>query len=171
MNTSLYLTVNEFRGSEVTAKRVEWNIADLETSSSKNNLAEAKGEAFFDVIKKNFAVDKTITKRQLASIETVVTFGSEELRKYILLSKPSSSLAQNKPIYTNIVAKDGLRVRGLFSARTTKRFMKKSWEQVGSYYPRAIDQATTRELCKGSTIDLLFCSDVPDDSKESFYCQ
>lgn len=172
INTSLYLTVNEFKGSTMTAKRIEWNISDLEASTNKNNLAEAKGELFFDVIKKNCALDKSITKRQLASIETVVTFGSEELRKYILFTKPSSSIAQNKPVYTNIVSSNEmLRVRGLFSARTTKRFIKKSWEQVGSYYPRAIDQATTRELCKGSTIDLLFCSDVPDDSKESFYCK
>jgi hypothetical protein len=172
INTSLYLTVNEFKGSNVTSKRIEWNIADLETSSNKNNIAEAKGEAFFDVIKKNCSVDKTITKRQLASIETVVTFGSEELRQYILYSKPSSSIAQNKPTYTNIVSSNPkMRVRGLFSARTTKRFTKKSWEQVGSAYYRAIDQATTRELCKGSTIDLLFCSDVPDDSKETFYCK
>ena len=169
MNTSLYLIVDEYRGSELTTKRIEWNIADLETSSNKNNLAEAKGEAFFEVIKKNCKVDKSVTKRRLSSIETVVTFGSEELRKYILLSRPSSSLAQNKPIYTNIVSKDGLRVRGLFSARTTKRFTKKSWEQVGSYYPRAIDQVTTRELCIGSTTDLRFRSDVPEDSKENFY--
>lgn len=172
INTSLYITVNEFKGSQLTSKRIEWNIADLETSSSKPSLAEAKGEVFFDIIKKNCVVDKSITKRQLASIETVVTFGSEELRQYILYSKPSSSIAQNKHIYTNIQSSNSnMRVRGLFSARTTKRFFKKSWEQVGSTYLRAIDQATTSELCNGSTIDLLFCSDVPEDSKESFFCK
>ncbi len=173
MNISVNANINEFRGLDVVKNKIVWDINTTDVDLNSTNAISASGEDFYKLIKSHCINDNTITKRQLHSMEIEVTLGSEDFRKYILYSKPSSSIAQNQLNYTNLVASNGMRVRGIFASRHVLKVTKKAYDQyTQSYYYRAIDLASMRELCLGQyTGNLLFCSDVPVDSKESFYCK
>jgi hypothetical protein len=91
------------------------------------------------------------------------------------VNKPSSSLAQSKPSYTNLNVTNGKRVVGIFSSRQTLTYYKPFYTSPQQAYIRAIDKKTTRELCSGPiTGNLLFCSNHPGDNvvgqEESFAC-
>ncbi len=150
--------VNEANGSDITGSSISFS---------------ANGETFYNLIKQNCTNDPTITKRQLTSIRLLMTGGSNDLSKYILVNQPSSSLAQNKPTFTNLSRTDGGPVIGLFSSRMTNK------QDKAKYNPslpnqRAIDYVSMKELCSGPITGLLlFCSDNPIDvnNGESWACQ
>ena len=173
MNISLNANIDEFKGQQVVKKKIVWDINTTDVDLNATNAISASGEDFYKLIKANCTEDNSITKRQLNSMEIEVTLGSEDFRKYIQYSKPSSSIAQNQLNYTNLVATNGMRVRGIFASRHILKVNKKAYDQyTQSYYYRAIDVASMRELCLGQyTGTLLFCSNVPVDSKESFFCK
>ena len=94
----------------------------------------------------------------------------------MLVNQPSSSLAQNKPTYTNLtVSENDKNVIGIFSSRQTVKSFKPFYTTPQQAYIRAIDKNSTRELCIGPFTGLyLFCSNHPGDnivgSEESFAC-
>ena len=99
-----------------------------------------------------------------------------ELFNYISVNKPSSSLAQSKPSYTNLSVTNGKRVVGIFSSRQTVKIFKPFYTSPQQAYIRAIDKKSTRELCQGPiTGTYLFCSNHPGDNvvnqEESYACQ
>ena len=64
-----------------------------------------------------------------------------------------------------------MRVIGIFTARNLKSELKLSSDNVGQNSIRALDAQSTKELCLGAyTNTLKFCSDVPADSKTSYFC-
>ncbi|MFM7300062.1 MAG: hypothetical protein ACKO1R_02865, partial [Crocinitomicaceae bacterium] len=94
----------------------------------------------------------------------------------IVVNRPSSSLAQSKPSYTNLTINNGGNVLGIFSSRQTLRVFKPFYTSPQQAYIRAIDKKSTRELCLGpKTGMLLFCSNHPGDNvvnqEEAFACQ
>ena len=130
----------------------------------------ASGRSFYDLIKANCTNDPSITKREFSKLVLNVTGGTEDLSKYILVNKPSSTLAQNKPQFTNLFASDGRPVIGVFSARSTVKQSKLEWNPQPPY-ARAIDLNSMKELCVGAVTGLLlFCSDHPSDQGQSYYC-
>lgn len=160
-----------FNGNPV-EKSFTWKLGELNGSeiSSGTTPFYATGKTFYELVAENVTDDPTITKRELTRIQILVTGGSEDLSKYILLNKPSSSLAQTKPSYTNMTTSDGRRVIGLFSARSTVIQEKPEWVNALPYY-RAIDKNSMKELCAGQiTGSFLFCSDHPSDIPEPWYC-
>jgi len=165
---------DEYFNGIPTEKSYTWKLGELSGSEIGATQASfyASGKTFFELMKNNVTNDPTITKRELTRIQLLVTGGSEDLNKYILLNKPASGLAQNKPTFTNLTATDGRRVVGLFSARSTIIQEKPEWKPVLPYY-RAMDAASIKELCIGAiTGPYLFCSDHPNDiaAGESFIC-
>ena len=167
-NTSLRITIREYIGQEVTLKSFDWNVGDMDvTPNAKSAGINASGAFFYDLISKNCTKNSSISKRQLESIELNITFASDVLYNYIKLTKPSTSLAQNKINYTNLTATNGMRVIGIFTARNIKTNLKLS------YYDdeRALNKQSTKELCQGkSTNNLGFCSDIADDKYTTFSC-
>lgn len=156
-------------------KSFTWKLGELngDQITETNVSFQANGNVFYNLIKDKVTNDANIDRRQLSKIEIIVTGGAEDLSKYILLSKPNSSLAQNKPSYTNLTVSDGRQAIGIFSSRHKAIQIKPDWQPF-SPYARAIDTKSVRELCTGPiTGSYLFCSDHPTDiaQGETYTCQ
>lgn len=176
LDARLRVYIDEYYNNNPTPVQTsfEWRLGELNGDQIQGNTASfpAGGQTFYTLVRDNCTNDPAITKRQLNKIVLVATGGTDALSKYILVNQPSSSLAQSKPTYTNLVCSDGRPVIGLFSARNTIELTKIKWENFLPY-PRCIDKNSMRELCIGSlTGNLLFCSDHPADitAGESWIC-
>jgi hypothetical protein len=160
-----------FNGNPVEKSFVcELNGDDIQGTSS---TFLANGKNFFELFKSNVTNDPTINKREFTKIVLTFTGGTDDLSKYILINKPSSSLAQNKPTFTNLITSDGRGAIGLFTSRFKVSQTKIKWQNFQPY-TRGIDKNSVIELCTGPiTGNLLFCSDHPSDiaNGESFICQ
>ncbi len=166
---------NEYFNGVPVQKSFIWKVGELNGDEISGSTASfvAGGETFYTLVKQNCTNDPTITKREMTSMRLLMTGGSEDLSKYILVNQPSSSLAQNKPTFTNLSRSDGGPVIGLFSSRMTNK------QDKAKFNPslpnqRALDYLSLKELCSGPITGLLlFCSDNPIDvnNGESWACQ
>ncbi len=169
-NAALYkvqlrIEYREFTASGQKDKSLMWNLGTINRSdiSTSKATVSATGEQFYEFLSKKIDPDSDVTKRTLKSLEIILTAGSEDLNTYILTNKPSSSLAQNKPTYSNV---DG--ALGIFSSRVSIKQMKVDYNPPNI---RALNQNSTKELCQGPyTTALKFCSDIPLDNGTSFSC-
>ena len=176
VNTQLDIAFNEHRGSDITEKRFNWQLGEVNTLPGTAKTFSAIGQTFYDLVKANVSNDPTITKRTFNGIYVTVTGGAEELYNYMVVNQPSSTLAQSKPSYTNLSVSNGKRVVGIFSSRQTIKIFKPFYVSAQQAFIRAIDKKSTRELCQGPiTGTLLFCSNHPGDNvvnqEEAFACQ
>ena len=71
-----------------------------------------EGESFFNFLKNNIPQNNSV--REFLSIDLVLTVGSLDLANYIAINSPTTSLVQQRPVFTNI--DNGI---GLFSSRST----------------------------------------------------
>lgn len=155
----------EFKPSGNENKSVLWDvgtlrIADITTSTPSIG---ASGEAFYELIANRIKEDPDVTKRTIRGFELLVTAGSEDLNTYMLTNEPTSSLAQNKPTFSNVEG-----ALGIFSARTTAE-QYKPFQNPGSPNIRALNVNSTRELCEGQyTGSLKFCSDNTNDIAQNY---
>ncbi|WP_343603723.1 hypothetical protein [Fluviicola sp.] len=166
---------NEYYGSTPVEKSFTWKVGEYNGDAVQGTTSNfsANGETFYQLVSQNCTNDPTITKRQMTSIRLIMTGGSEDLNKYILVNQPSSSLAQNKPTFTNLTRTDGGPVIGLFSSRMTTK-QDKAVFNPSLPNQRAMDYLSTKELCSGPITGLLlFCSSNPVDinNSESWACQ
>src|SRR5690554_1289530 len=155
-NVKMKIDYKEYQGSNSEVKSILWNIGERENASpsASSGTFFATGERFYQLLKKEIPVDENVTRRQLDGLEIILTAGSRDLYTYMLTNEPSSSLAQNKPTYSNV---DG--ALGIFSARVTIRQYKPDFT---SPQTRGLDQNSTKELCNGTYTNLLdFCSPIP----------
>ncbi|WP_107039834.1 DUF4249 family protein [Brumimicrobium mesophilum] len=154
----------EFVGSNSEVKTVLMELGESVNNSSTNGSATflPSGERFYQLLQSKIAVDPNVTKRQVEGMKIVITAGSRDLYTYMLTNEPSSSLAQNKPTYSNV---DG--ALGIFSSRVTATQYKPSFN--GNW--RALNQNSTKELCNGQYTNALnFCSPIPNDINTTYYC-
>lgn len=157
------IDVAEIRGADTTFIRIPWKIGENTTNNNKLT-ASGLGETFYRQIRDGLTNDNTISRRNLMGLNVKFIGGSNEFYNYILVNKPSSTLTQTKPIYTNLTVTNGFKVVGLFSARHTVDIYK-PFEIENIVYIRAIDQNSTRELCEGSLLaPYLFCSQHSADN-------
>lgn len=171
INTTMTTNYRDWIGSTIADKSFSWNLGEKEVqpSTSTNNVTvnfTATGEVFYNLMRSSCSAGSpSVDKRTFVSFDVVVTGGSEELYNYILVNKPSSSLAQSKPTYTNLSATNDHNVIGIFSSRQTLRINKPFYISAAQAYIRAMDQKSTEELCIGAiTGPYLFCSDHPGDN-------
>jgi hypothetical protein len=93
------------------------------------------------------------------------------LNDYINANQPSTSLAQNKPSYTNLSGG----ALGVFTARNKIEYVRPFITNTG-INGRGFGQNSTRELCLGQyTLSLGFCSSHENDETingvlSGFYC-
>ncbi|MBI2258859.1 MAG: hypothetical protein HYU67_08175 [Flavobacteriia bacterium] len=172
----LLIEFEEFQGSSLkNTKSFEWTLGTVNEDGLSTGIAEltAYGNTFYDLIKSNCSNDNSITKRILKSITIIATAADEDFQKYITVNKPTSSLTQNKPTFTNLTITNDNRIVGIFASRNTQSNVYLKWKyNGGSSYVRCIDLNSTKELCLGTiTGTYLFCSDLTAfDAGESFYC-
>jgi hypothetical protein len=165
VNTKLEIEYNEYIGNNKTLKSFDWNLGEVDVVPNSSRTYVALGETFYNLMKTNVVVDPQITRRTFQGIRITLVGGAEELYNYMVVNKPSSTLAQTKPTYTNLSVSNGKRVIGIFSSRQTITSYKPFFVGAGQAYLRAIDKKSTKELCTGPITGLLlFCSDHPGDN-------
>lgn len=170
---SLRVRFAEFTSaSDSVIKSFDWKIksGDINSASSTIISTAADGETFYKLIKENVSNNSAIIKRNLLTIDAVLTSGSKVLFDYIAVSKPSSAIAQNKITYTNLTASNDRKALGIFTARTTVVLSKKE-NAVPGTQASAIDKNSMRELCKGQYTGLFFfCSPNTIYQAEDYFC-
>jgi len=175
VNAQLDVFFNEHIGNNFTTKSFNWQLGENDVLPSTSTTFTALGKTFYELMQRNVTDDPAIDKRTFNGISVTITGGAEELYNYMVVNKPTSSLAQSKPTYTNLSVNNDKRVVGIFSSRQTLKVFKPFFVSPALAYIRAIDKKSTRELCIGPiTGPLLFCSDHPGDNivnqQESFAC-
>ena len=174
MNATLEITFDERFGSTTVDKVFTWNVGEL-TGSQLGTVAsfQLAGGNFYSLMKQNCTNDASIDRRRLKSFRMIVTGGSDELSRYILVNQPTTSLSQTKPTYTNLSCSDGRQAVGLFSSRLTVVQEKFEFNVTGVLSSRCIDQQSMKTLCDGGitgTGGLLFCSSNTLDNTFINYC-
>jgi hypothetical protein len=175
VNAQLNVFFNEHIGNNFTTKSFNWQLGENDVLPSTSTTFTALGKTFYELMQRNVTDDPSIDKRTFNGVSVTITGGAEELYNYMVVNKPTSSLAQSKPTYTNLSVTNDKRVVGIFSSRQTLKVFKPFFVSPALAYIRAIDKKSTRELCIGPiTGPLLFCSDHPGDNivnqQESFAC-
>lgn len=178
MNLSLKVSFDEYTGSSFNTKSFVWNVDEIESIETAKVKFFMNGQTFYTLIKDNATNNPAITKRKINNLELIVTAGSNDLKSYITINKPSSSLAQNKPTFTNLSASNGRKTVGIFSGRSTVKRIKLDWENItGSTNNPAIDAKSMKELAQGTiTGSLLFCTSNPSyggangQTPEPYFC-
>lgn len=175
VNAQLDVEFYEYRGTDFSVNSFKWNIGEADVLPNASRTFSALGSTFYDLIAANVTNDPTIDKRTFKGIWITLTGGAEDLFNYMVVNRPSSSLAQSKPTYTNLSINNDGKVLGIFSSRQTLRVFKPFYTSPQQAYLRAIDKKSTRELCIGpKTGTFLFCSNHPGDNivgqEESFAC-
>lgn len=160
--------------TDSTDHSVWYDIGEVDVTPGFNSSQNFNfsGEIFYRRLKEAIPVSASVEKRVHTGIEIQLTGASRELANYINVNKPSSTLAQNKPKYTNLTITEGHNVIGIFAARQTVRVYKPA---VGtSHIVQSIDKKSRRELCIGPlTGPLGFCSRHVSDlspTMETWYC-
>lgn len=163
---------NEFEGANVTIKEFEWKVADIakdQLAVSPNYQASIvlNGRNFYEQVAAKIAIDPSVTKRTVHSLDFILTGASQDLVNYIAVNQPTSALAQSKPAFTNLSG--GL---GIFTSRSKVVRTRLNGEQNGPATIRILNQNTTRQLCQGqiTTNELMFCSPIPEDQNSTFFC-
>jgi hypothetical protein len=175
VNAQLDVFFDEHIGSTISSKTFNWQLGENDVQPNSSAVFTALGKTFYDLVKRNVTDDPTIEKRTFKGVSVTITGGAEDLYNYMVVNKPTSSLAQTKPTYTNLSVTNDKRVVGIFSSRQTLKIFKPFYVSPAQAYIRAIDKKSTRELCTGPiTGSLLFCSDHPGDNvinqEEPFAC-
>lgn len=122
-NAKLYQLVLYFHYSEKDINNVwtskvtpGWTIGSIESTSgtaTSEKSIKFEPDAFYRFVGQQIPNDANIVERISDSVRFEVHACGEELFDYMAINGPSTSLAQEKPIYTNI--NNGL---GVFSSRT-----------------------------------------------------
>jgi len=121
-NASVYQLTMTFHYHEkdinnvITARTTgSWFIGEVESSSSATNTESIKFDpnGFYRFVNNSVPDDNNVVERVCDSLTFTVYACGQELVDYMNINGPSSSIAQERPSYTNI--NNGL---GVFSSRT-----------------------------------------------------
>ncbi|MCF8297702.1 MAG: hypothetical protein K9J13_09190 [Saprospiraceae bacterium] len=101
-----------------TKKYVDW-VLGTKTSQNINGGEEMKlsyvGESFYKNIQDNVKFDPNVAVRIPDTVQFIFSVAADEFNTYMDINKPSSSIVQERPEYTNI--NNGI---GIFSSRYIK---------------------------------------------------
>ncbi len=175
VNAELGIRIAEYIATDASVKTIGWRIGESDVLPNTSKTFSANGITFYNLVNSNVTNDALIDERNFLGFEVTVTGGSEDLNNYITVNQPSSSLAQNKPTYTNLEVTNDYRVIGIFSSIQTIKTYRPFYISPQQAFIRAIDKKSTQELCEGQITGLLhFCSKHPADNvlgnEESFAC-
>lgn len=171
INCQFDITVEEFTSNGSDTLLIPINLGDIEVDGATSKTFTLTGQSFFQSIANGISVNSNVTKRNIKGMNLTITSGAAELYSYMLANKPSSSLSQNKPVYTNLSVNNNKKVIGLFSARYTKKIYYPFFKTIDSYY-YLLNETTKKELNNGkyTTFNHKFCSQATNDIGKSFYC-
>lgn len=160
--------------TDSTDHSVWFNLGEYDVLPGMNSsqLFSFPGESFYRTLKEKIPVSSSIEKRINTGFEYFFTGASKEFANYMEVNKPASTLAQNKPTFTNLKITEGHSVIGVFGARQTISIYKPS--TAVSSVVQTLDKKSRRELSIGPlTGSLSFCSRHSADKspfQETWYC-
>ena len=169
VNATLKIFFSEYQDNNLLNKiSYTWNTGESEVSNGASFGTKLSGQLFYEIIRDHVTNNSAINKRKLDSLQIFITGGSEEFNNYINANKPSSSLAQSKPNYTNLKVSEGNNVIGIFSSRQTLKISKKYFTPSFNY--SCLSSKSREYLCIGAiTGNLSFKSNHSADINKSFY--
>jgi hypothetical protein len=175
VNAKLGIRIAEFIAGQASVKTIDWRVGESDVLPNSAKTFSANGVTFYNLVNSNVTDDELIDERTFSGFEITVTGGSEDLNNYITVNQPASTLAQNKPTYTNLEVTNEYRVIGIFSSIQTIKTYRPFYISPQQAFIRAIDKKSTQELCEAPITGLLqFCSKHPADNvlgnEESFAC-
>ena len=134
-----YITVNGVK--DTVTKSLDWPFPAHLTSGSDgeritNDFSRAE---YLQFIGNHLSTYPELNYRKAINMNLVLVAGGEELTTYIEVNKPSTSIVQEKPIYTNI--QNGY---GIFSGR----YFKSPFPLVISSGPKDLDSLTCGRFTK-----------------------
>jgi len=171
VNTTLEVFYKEFEtGVDTTLRSFKWNLGEYAVTPQGSQSFTVVGRSFYELMKASVSSNSAIDKRQMYSVKIIVTGGAEDLYNYMSVNQPSSSLAQNKPTFTNLTATNDHKVIGIFSSRRTYT-IEKFFINPDNSALRMMAQKSVVELCTGAiTGDLHFCSQHDGDNGTAYEC-
>jgi hypothetical protein len=98
-------------------KYVDWDLPDVRSEGLNGNevlLTSYNGESFYKLIQANVPIDYNLD-RITGMVDFIISAGADDLAIYIDLNRPSNTIIQERPSYTNI--NNGI---GIFSSRYSK---------------------------------------------------
>jgi len=110
VNNTTHDTVNKY---------VDWHLSRVKSEKLDGGevlFTNYNSEEFYRNIAARVPVDYNVS-RLIGKVDFIISVGGDELSIYIDLNKPSTSVIQERPVYTNI--SNGL---GIFSCRYTKKY-------------------------------------------------
>ncbi len=139
------------------ATRNNFNKLQTNSPSSPNvHIPFFSGQAFYEWVGNTIPDDPNVEKRTYQGLDMIIAVAHADLKQYMDVAAPASGIAQQQPEFTNI--SNGL---GLFSSRL-----------IYTIPGLALDGSSIQALCTSSyTITKAFCSELPEHSTESYYCQ
>jgi len=176
MNAKLAFQYREFTNglADSTDHEIWYDLGEVATQPGFNSSTsfQLSGDILYKRIKETIPVSSIVEKRVHTGIIVQITGASRELTNYIEVNKPSSTLAQNKPKYTNLTITEGHNVVGIFASRQTLIVEKPATGYT--HIIQSMDKKSRKELCIGPlTGNLNFCSRHVSDgapTMETWYC-
>lgn len=160
MNAKIRFDYREFSTglTDSTDHSILFNMGESDvTPGAGGQSFSLSGETFYKTLREKIPVSASVEKRVHLGFEVIVTGASRELVNYIDVNKPSSSLAQTKPKFTNLEITEGHSVIGIFASRQTITNYRPAATNMAQQ--QALDDKSRRELCIGPTTGPLgFCS-------------
>lgn len=121
-----YREVDITNPADTVLKEIEWKLGTIKTeriTGGENVYFQYVPYTFFNLLKQRIPEDDNLkrlhgkfTSHGRVDVQLIVTAGTLELSTYIDANKPSGSIIQERPVYTNIT--NGI---GLFSSKRTVR--------------------------------------------------
>ncbi|MEI6767087.1 MAG: DUF4249 family protein [Bacteroidota bacterium] len=112
-----YTEINKTTLAVDSTKYVDWILPSQKSAKldgKETLLSSYNGETFFKILQGAIKVDNNL-ERKIGKVDFMLSVGGDELSTYIDLNRPSTSIIQERPVYTNIG--NGI---GIFSCRHTK---------------------------------------------------
>jgi hypothetical protein len=104
---------------DTTDKYVDWHLGSLKSdklNGGEDMLLSYNSESFYKNIQSRVPINANVD-RVIGNVDFILTVGGDDLSIYMDLNKPSSSIIQERPSYTNV--SNGI---GIFSCRYEKMF-------------------------------------------------
>ena len=114
--------------TEVELKTIKWPLVSLGNTKGLNGFASAEYQissaGFFSALQQNLEVDPTVGRR-LVNFDFTFYGISDDFNTFLSVSKPSITIVQKKPEFTNI--ENGL---GIFASRNIRKYENRNFNSV-----------------------------------------
>lgn len=136
-------------------ERNNGNKGQDKPSNPQVQTASYSGYDFFQWVDSQIPADDNVDYRIMDGLDLRVSVAHEDFAQYIDVAQPVTSIAQTKPVFTNV--EGGL---GLFSSRF-----------IYNQYNFRLVKNSMRELCAGQFSGTKkFCSEFIEDATETWAC-